>query len=767
MAYAVLCAWVCSATHMCLRKDLHNDQAEDEQSRVSPDRSVVPHQPHDRTYSLRRVLANAPHGLGWTSTPAERRRLMQRIKAVPAARCFTRARLRKLMLTLYTSKVRVVPGLACWHAMGLHYHNMNAWQAQIDLDQVQDRMDQTRFEMSDHMFNYMWQQYGDLELVRNYYAVVVASAHRTRIVDPNVDVFLAFLDGRWSLDALNIFLTAYMMLNQSQVGESFATVVMQQPRSMRNVPVQREDLRRCLAVCDAILGPIHKHHRHAIVSELQVCAMVRPPKATPAKPGSKSFRRPMLKRGYTESALQVSPSRNSAMKAEFLQHLQETAPQTYGRPRPTNASSGGALLALAREAAEYKSDGLSVGSPVPPSSRSTRTPRSRRALTRGSSTGRSGVQSRPGTDVSRPMTEGSDAVRAVPLTEFSETEPALSPRLEPGTATPYGAQPSPQRTVASEGAADGAGHGLGAPTPGAPSVATSVPAEQARSGDTRNAGATTPVYKGTSPLQLPNLTPRKGAEEVGTPPANATRTKSMPLMRRDKSLRLPNVQPAVESLGEALHRGSKGNLLGSPRTAARHALARAGGSMHSFGSYQSMSRALAAESSRPTGDPTYSFRNHHRTRVSDTTGDRPVAAVGTAKLVDGFVWGASHLHGGDVTVSARRLVVGVHRLPCFEVTPHAVCGGIRVQNERSQPRGAELPAGWVIPRLDFLRVLVKHYVHLEHNLFMFLQRLFTKHDRWVRACARCTACGRAWLHVLYADLFSPTTEGRPAETNRV
>lgn len=40
--------------------------------------------------------------------------------------------------------------------------------------------------------------------------------------------------------------------------------------------------------------------------------------------------------------------------------------------------------------------------------------------------------------------------------------------------------------------------------------------------------------------------------------------------------------------------------------------------------------------------------------------------------------------------------------------------------------------GWVIPRLSFLRVLVRHYVVTEVHFGEFLEALFKRYDRYVR-----------------------------------
>ena len=65
----------------------------------------------------------------------------------------------------------------------------------------------------------------------------------------------------------------------------------------------------------------------------------------------------------------------------------------------------------------------------------------------------------------------------------------------------------------------------------------------------------------------------------------------------------------------------------------------------------------------------------------------------------------------------------------------------------SRRRLSPVEGGWVIPRLDFLRVLVKHYVHMEHNLVVFLKRLFKKHDRYVSG-AVIAPYGRRAVHPL-------------------
>lgn len=52
---------------------------------------------------------------------------------------------------------------------------------------------------------------------------------------------------------------------------------------------------------------------------------------------------------------------------------------------------------------------------------------------------------------------------------------------------------------------------------------------------------------------------------------------------------------------------------------------------------------------------------------------------------------------------------------------------------------------WVVARLDFLRVLVKHYVHMEHRLYVFLRGLFSKYDRYVRdQCGTCFQGARVY-----------------------
>lgn len=55
--------------------------------------------------------------------------------------------------------------------------------------------------------------------------------------------------------------------------------------------------------------------------------------------------------------------------------------------------------------------------------------------------------------------------------------------------------------------------------------------------------------------------------------------------------------------------------------------------------------------------------------------------------------------------------------------------------------------GWVIPRLSFLRVLVRHYVVTEVHFGEFLEALFKRYDRYVRERG-CSGGGVSCAHFM-------------------
>lgn len=614
-------------------------------------------------------------------------------------------------------------------------------------------MNHTRLSMGEHLFNYMWQQYGELRLVRNYYAVVIASAHRTRVVDKNVDAMLAFLDGRWGLEALNIFLTAYLMLEQSKVGRTYGPVVMQEPRAMRGVAIQREDLRRCLAVMDAVLGPIHPQHRRDIVDELKETAFERPIDRPPSK-------------GYTASEL-----------ADWQHTAQETTPHaTQLRHVPVNVAAGPAQLAR-------------VASRRGSSRRSSRRVGSASDLSTGVDGGRGGGGDKPG-GTSRPRSHARLTARSVAsegsLLQAAASQSAsrskeraqhtlrgfgsLRAMVAKHTAVPSVATPTPGSSHTGS-VADGGGDDRNAEPadpPRTPEFHTARAAEEANNGGTGGPPlkedvvlppipTTTPAHSlvrvaSSPPTTTPSATHTRGPSQVAstprssfaayvnnaasssnnnggansglkvagtldaasngvlvqTPvrPAQAAPTATRPApksVRRSLSIRsLPSVAgasakpPASSSpWRQSTPGGSHDHKQSSSSSSLRkRALLAVHASVRLAKPTQSTahSRAFSSPVARPVvraNDPRRDDGSHYsqdraalpsprsfmaggtgrgrKPRRSDggggSVGGRPVSANGTATMVNGMLWGASHLHSG--TVSARPTCFDVIATPAL------------------------------------------------------------------------------------------------------